>query len=126
MDKINGNKKLLIIEAHKTLSRSLSSWLLELFPAIEIYQGVTGEEGLSIANSINPDIALVDIALPGINGFEVTRFMKKNRLKTKVILLTSIEGQNYQVESITAGAYAYINKKDMYKMLPSTIQSIIN
>jgi len=107
------------------LRLSLSSWLKDLYPSIEIHYAADGEEGLEIANYIKPDLALIDIGLPGISGFEVTREIKKQNNYTAIIILTIYEGPEYESESVTAGANYFINKKEMFKRLPETINSLL-
>ena len=126
MKQITSDKKILIIEDHNTLRSSLYSWLIELFPGTEIYEAATGEDGLSIAYSINPDVAIVDICLPGIDGIEVTKLLKNAGLKTNVIILTILNEFEYKNDSYKTGANAFIYKKDLYFKLPETIQSILN
>jgi two-component system invasion response regulator UvrY len=126
MKQITNYKKILIIEDHDNLRSTLHSWLIELFPGTEIYEAATGEDGLSIALSVNPDIAIVDICLPGIDGIEVTKRLKKAKLKTNVIILTILNESSYQNESYKSGANAFIYKKDVSLMLPNTIQSFLN
>ena len=126
MKQIADDKKILIIEDHDTLRSSLHSWLIELFPQTEIYEAATGEDGLSIAYSVNPDIAIVDIRLPGIDGIEVTKLLKKADLKTNIIILTILNESDYQNDSYKTGANAFIYKRDMYLKLPITIQSILS
>jgi DNA-binding NarL/FixJ family response regulator len=126
LEEVANNKKILIIEDHDTLRSSLHSWLMELFPGTEIYQAATGEDGLSIAFSVNPDIAIIDICLPGIDGIEVTKLIKKAKLKTNIIILTILNEFDYQNDSYKTGANAFIYKKDMYSKLPTIIQSLLN
>lgn len=116
----------LIIEDHKTLSLSLSSWLKELFPNLTITHASTGTEGLEFAKTNNPDLALIDIGLPDINGLEVTKSIRKLGLKTEIIILTMLDGEKYRQESFSAGAGSFINKKEMYSKLPSEINSFLS
>lgn len=116
---------MLIIEDNMALRLSLSSWLNDLYPSMEIHYAADGEEGLEIANYIRPDIALIDIGLPGMSGFEVTQKIKKQNLNTSIIILTIHEGPEYESESVSAGANCFINKKEMLKRLPETINSLI-
>jgi two-component system response regulator EvgA len=118
-------QSLLIIEDHAALRQSLQSWLIELYTEITIYEAATGEDGLSIALSKSPDLMLVDIGLPGIDGLEVIEYVRENNVKSKIIVLTIQEGMSYQKASIKAGADAFINKKDMYIKLPQVIDSIL-
>lgn len=114
-------QSILIIEDHHILRSSLCSWLSELFPSLIIHQSATGKDGFKLALENEPDLAIIDIGLPDINGIEVTKSIKQNNLKTKVIILTIYDGKKYEHESLAAGADKFINKKDMYLNLPIAI-----
>ncbi len=118
-------KAILIIEDHDKLRTSISSWLKELFPGVAVHQASSGEEGIAIAESVNPDVAIVDIGLPGIDGLEVIRRMKKSKLKTEALVLTCMEGDSYRKDSFEAGANSFISKKDTWTELPGAIRSLI-
>ena len=125
MGKRNVQHKILIIEDNYTLRDLLQSWLNELMPDCDIYKTSTGEEGIAKIKTLKPDIVVVDIKLPGIDGLEVTRMIKNNGNETEVIVLTICEGVNYQNDAYAAGAKIFINKKEMHIKLPSAIRSII-
>lgn len=117
--------KFLIIEDHTALRRSLIFWLSSLFPRSEILEADSGERGLELAESESPDIVIVDIGLPGINGINVTQSIKKKNMKIEVIILTILDGIDYQTDALKAGADSFINKKDMNFLLPNAIRSIV-
>jgi DNA-binding NarL/FixJ family response regulator len=125
MRKSNLQNKILIIEDNYTLRDLLHSWLNELMPDCDTYKTSTGEDGLEIIKTLKPDIVIVDIKLPGINGIDVTRMIKNNKDNTEVIVLTICEGINYQNDAYAAGANTFINKKEMHIKLPSAIRSIL-
>ena len=124
MGKSNEKNTILIIEDNYTLRDLLQSWLNELMPDCDIYKTSTGEEGLEKTKILKPDIVVVDIKLPGINGIEVTKIIKENMADTEIIVLTICEGVNYQNDAYAAGANTFINKKEMHLRLPLVIRSI--
>lgn len=121
----SGKKKILIVEDHEALRNSLQDFLFTLYPKFLIHSASTGEEGVSIANCIRPDIVLMDVKLPGIDGFEATRLIKQNNNGTKIIIVTILEGVKYENDSYDAGASAFINKKDLEKNLSVTLAQIL-
>lgn len=120
------NKTLLIVEDHHNLRMSLAEWLSALLPDFEIFLAASGEDAIGQVPKINPTIAIVDVGLPGINGFELTRILKKNNADIKIIVLTILDGADYKIESFSSGADAFVNKKEMYNSLPSKIHSFLN
>jgi DNA-binding NarL/FixJ family response regulator len=75
-------------------------------------EATDGEEALELAGSqaCEPDIFLVDIRLPGIDGLEVTRRMRDQHPDVSVIILTAYEDPGYATEAMRAGAKAFVLK----------------
>lgn len=120
------NKTILIVEDHLALRMSLSSWISELFPSLEIHIAANGGEAVELAEYINPDYAIVDIGLPDIDGFDVTRLLKDNNPDSTIIMLTIHEEKKYKDEALRAGASAFVTKRDMISELPSTLHNLLN
>jgi DNA-binding NarL/FixJ family response regulator len=70
----------------------------------------TGEESVELAGSLQPDLVLMDVNLPGIDGSEATRRIVEARPATKVILLSTYEEDEYSDRARDCGAYAYVPK----------------
>ena len=111
MDK---NKKILIIEDEATLQKALNEVL-----AGENYEVVTsldGLKGLELAQEENPDLILLDIILPKIDGFEVLRRIKENKKTSQipVIILTNLSDVNDIQKALDLGATTYLVKADFH------------
>ena len=87
-----------------------------------------GEEGLHLARTINPDIIITDIRMPGINGMELTRQLKEEFVTSHipVIMLTSKSDLKDQIEGIETGAEAYIVKPFNMEYLKTVASNLIN
>lgn len=102
--------KILIVEDDKFLRELLSRKLQE--EKMDIVQAIDGEEGLKKAEEELPDLILLDLILPGINGFEVLKKLKENpkTANISVIVLSNL-GQKEDVErALTLGAKDYLIK----------------
>jgi two-component system cell cycle response regulator DivK len=88
--------------------------LRDLFTAsgFEVIEGKTGEEGVALAEERGPDLILMDIQLPGIDGYEATRQIKaKPALRaTPLIVVTSYALSGDDAKAFAAGADAYVSK----------------
>lgn len=84
-------------------------------------QAETGEKALEIIKQIRPDVAVLDVNLPGLNGQQVTRQLVLSKLATRVVLLTAYDDTEQIIHAMRAGAYAYCSKD----VLPEKLVEII-
>jgi DNA-binding response OmpR family regulator len=108
-------KKILVIEDEETLQKALKEYLTE--EKFIVVSALDGEEGLVLSEKEQPDLILLDIVLPKIDGFKVLEGIKENR-KTKnipVILLTNLESVEDIQKAFEKGATTYLVKSD-YKL----------
>ena len=104
------DKRILAIEDHEENRRLLRDLLTSV--GYEMIEAVTGEEGLTAAETERPDLILMDIQLPGIDGYEVTRRIKANPAirHIPVIAVTSYALSGDDVKALEAGCDAYVTK----------------
>ncbi|MBE0410813.1 MAG: response regulator transcription factor [Anaerolineales bacterium] len=75
-----------------------------------IAQAASGEEGLELIRSLQPQIAIIDVSLPEMNGQQVTRQVVEEKLPTRVILLTAYDDTEQKLHAMRVGAAAYCVK----------------
>jgi two-component system cell cycle response regulator DivK len=104
------SKRILVVEDHEENRRLLRDLLTSV--GYELIEAVTGEEGLTSAETHIPDLILMDIQLPGIDGYEVTRRIKANPAlrHIPVIAVTSYALSGDDVKALEAGCDAYVTK----------------
>jgi DNA-binding NarL/FixJ family response regulator len=102
--------KLIIADDHALIREGIKK-LLELEEGIEIL-GLAGDghEALSLIDKLSPDVILLDINMPNLNGIDTLKIIKKEYPKTKVIMLTIHEDAEYLIETVTIGAEGYVLK----------------
>lgn len=76
-----------------------------------IGEGGSGEEAITLAHKLNPDVVLMDVKMPGMGGIEATKRLKAQNERLKMIALTSCEDELYPSRLLEAGASAYLTKK---------------
>ncbi len=104
------NIKVLIVEDHDMARMGLSV-ILSNNPSIEIADMCAdGQEGVDKALALNPDVVVMDIGLPTIDGIEATKKIKSVRPDMKILMYTSREGEDDIFDSFRAGADGYITK----------------
>lgn len=104
------NIKVLLVEDH-TMTRMGLSLVLEKADGIElIAEAEDGLTGIEMAQKLSPDVILMDIGLPNIDGIEATRRIKESNLESKVLIFTSRDNEDDVFASFKAGADGYIMK----------------
>ena len=98
--------------------------ILEYEPEIEIVgTAQDGQIAIAQAKELRPDILLIDIEMPRMNGIQATKYIRKYLPNTKVIVLTSHKNQDYIAEALLAGASGYLLKDSLIKNLKQEIYS---
>src|SRR5579875_3582173 len=94
--------------------RDAARTVIELLPDWEIVAEVeTGEGAVAAAAETSPQVVLMDINLPGINGLQATREIVAERPETRVVLLSTYAAQDLPADAMSCGAVAYIRKEDL-------------
>ncbi|MGI8426781.1 MAG: response regulator [Actinomycetota bacterium] len=78
----------------------------------------SGEEAVEMAADLNPDLILMDVNLPGINGLEATKLILTHSKLPIVLVLSTYEAQDYEPKALAQGASGYISK---YEFSPETL-----
>jgi len=100
--------------------------LLEDEEGIEVVgEASDGFEAAQMVESVRPDILVVDVMMPGMNGLEVTRQVKKRSPKTSVIVLSMHSDNGYVLEALRSGAKGYILKESVVGDLIQAIRQAI-
>ena len=121
----NSTIKILLVEDQKLMRVGLKS-LFEEHPELEIIsEAQNGKEALEKFKSPYPDVILMDIGLPDSNGIEITKKILELDSKAKVIMLTSHISESEVLDSLRAGACAYVMKDintEILKMIIKTVK----
>lgn len=118
--------RVLIVDDSPTETYKLSSMLEKNGHAVITAE--TGEEGVSIAKKELPDVVLMDIVMPGLNGFQATRQLNKasETSSIPVIIVTTKDQETDRVWGLRQGAKAYLTKPIDEKVLMDAISDVMN
>lgn len=96
-------------------------------PDMEVVgEASTGEEALLKVDELDPQVVLMDVRLPGINGIEATRQVKRARPTTSVIVVTMYDSETYMVEAIRAGAAGYLTKDTSRELICHSVRAVVD
>lgn len=116
--------KILIADDHGILRAGLRT-LLKAEPQLEVVgEAENGEEAILLAEQLKPDVILLDMSMPNLNGIETTRRLLAKLPQTKVLILTAHEDYGLVRETIQAGAAGYIIKRAAESELISAIRAV--
>jgi DNA-binding NarL/FixJ family response regulator len=85
-----------------------------------------GEEAVKVAVSLDPDVLVLDIAMPGMNGLQVANRLRMLQLRTKVVFLSIHEQPEYISAAFDSGACGYVTKRRLASDLASAIVEVHN
>jgi DNA-binding NarL/FixJ family response regulator len=113
--------RVLIVDDQEAF-RSAARLVVELTDGFEVVgEAKSGEEGVTMASDLDPQLVLMDINMPGIDGLEATRQITEATSETKVIVFSTYEPNEYQARALEAGAVAFVSKSDFE---PSVLTSV--
>ena len=115
--------KLLIVDDHPLIRAGLRTLLDHTFDEPQIFEASDGREALEIAASVQPDVVLLDISMPGLNGVEAARRLTTNLPACKVIMLSMHCHEERVAECFRAGAVGYLVKDGAVSEVVEAIES---
>jgi NarL family two-component system response regulator LiaR len=119
-----GKIKVIIADDH-ALFREGTHNLIEQEKDIEVVgEASDGEEAIALVNRLRPHVALMDIAMPKVNGIEATRQIKASQPATAVLILTAYDNDQYILALLEAGAAGYLLKNVSGKDLVNAIRAV--
>lgn len=116
--------RVLVVDDHPIVRQGVRS-LLATYRDVEIAgEAATPAEALEAARAQQPDVVLLDIRLPGRNGIDLTRQIVGALPRTRVVILTNYEDDEYLIGALRAGAHGYLLKSVSDEMLVWTIRAV--
>ena len=117
--------KVLIADDHRIVREGLRS-LLQDQPDLEVIgEAADGREALELAAEYEPDVVVMDVAMPQLNGIEATRRLISDSPGTKVVALSMHSDRRYVAEALKAGASGYLLKDGAFDELVSAIRAVV-
>ena len=115
---------ILIVEDHELTRFGLKTTFDEVDYVQNIYEADSAERALEIFNTVDINVIIMDLGLPGMNGIEATQKIRSLKKDVKIIMLTSHNDEKEVLDSLKAGANAYCSKEINPQRLISVVQSV--
>ncbi|OGO24991.1 MAG: DNA-binding response regulator [Chloroflexi bacterium RBG_16_50_9] len=116
--------KVLIVDDHAIMRDGIRA-LLSINDDIQVAgEASDGKEAIKKMSELEPDVVVMDIAMPGMDGMEATRQIIKANVKVKILILTQHDNKEYILSAIKAGAAGFVPKRAMGSELVSAIRAV--
>lgn len=115
--------RVLIVDDHEMVRRGLGLFIRGYDDLLLVGEAANGEEAIQLCDELQPDVVLMDIVMPGMNGIEATKIIQKNAPYIHIIALTSSSDTNNVTSAIQAGATSYLLKNVSDDQLANAIRA---
>jgi len=119
------NLRVLIVDDHPLMRAGIRTLLEKTVQHVDILEAVDGLDALELATQSRPDVVLMDISMPGLNGVEAARRLTCAVPACKVIMLSMHQDEQGVVESIRAGAAGYLMKDVAVAEVATAIEHVL-
>ncbi|MEE9201855.1 MAG: response regulator transcription factor [Dehalococcoidia bacterium] len=122
-----GKTRILLVDDHAVFRQSLKGVLESLARCYTevVGEAEDGETALVMARELRPEVVIMDIGLPGMDGIEATRVLKREKAQARVVILTVRDEQAYREAAREAGAVAYVTKEKVVPDLLGVVRGLV-
>ncbi len=116
--------RILLADDHTVVRDGLRALLEKQTDMAVVAEAADGRETVQLAEELNPDIVIMDIAMPNMNGIEATRRIVSSNSHTAVVILSMHQDESYVLRSLKAGAKGYLLKDSLRSDVIDAIRSV--
>jgi DNA-binding NarL/FixJ family response regulator len=117
--------KVLLADDHALVREGLRRLLQDYNDIKVIGEASDGQEALRLARQLQPDVVIMDLSMPGLDGIEATKRMVQEDLKAKVLMLTMHANEDYALRVFRAGAQGFVGKGVLSQEIVAAIRKIM-
>lgn len=117
----DAKKRVLIVDDHPTFRHGIFRILDREFDLEFCREASNFREALEIARRCKPDLALIDVSMPGINGIELVKALRAEHAELRMLVLTMYDESHYALRAVRAGALGFVSKDAPYETLVEAI-----
>ncbi len=116
----------LIVDDHE-VARAGIKYSLSALPNVQMMgEASNGLSAMQLVKELNPDVVLMDVTMPGIDGLETTRKMMISNPQLKIIIISAMTGGPYPARLLEAGAMGYLTKDGAFQELAKALNTVIS
>jgi DNA-binding NarL/FixJ family response regulator len=117
--------KVLVVDDHAFIRRGVNS-ILQSFPEWELCaEAENGQEAVRLADELRPEVIIMDVSMPVLNGIEATKIISKSHPEIKIVLLTLHDSAELLRSGFRAGARGYLLKSDAEQELLKALRVVV-
>ncbi|UCD98674.1 MAG: response regulator transcription factor [Chloroflexota bacterium] len=117
--------RIVVVDDHPLFRQGVIDTLSLEPDFIVVGEATSGEEALELIRDLSPDVGIVDVNLPGMNGQQVTQHAVAEKLPTKIILLTAYDDAEQKLHAMKVGAAGYCVKDVQPKTLANCVREVV-
>ena len=118
--------KILIADDHSLIRTGISTLLQGYAEFIVVGEAANGIEAVEMTKKVQPDVVIIDLSMPKMNGIEATRVIRERFPQTRVLVLTMHENEEYIYQIFNSGAAGYVLKNSSKEELCEAVRAVAN
>lgn len=116
--------RILVVDDQEVIRRGLRTFVELSAKWLICGEAANGREATAVAPTLNPDVILMDISMPEVDGVEATREIRKTLPRTPILILSMYDSRQLVDESFRAGASGYMLKQDLGRELVHALEAV--
>ena len=116
--------RVLLVDDHRGVLDRVAAMLADDFDVAGI--ATDGRQALEVARRVNPDVVVLDINMPGLDGFETLRALEQDGVHAPVVFLSTLSGDDHVAEAFRRGARGYLEKLHVVRDLAGAIDQVLD
>jgi DNA-binding NarL/FixJ family response regulator len=118
--------RILLVDDHDVVRRGLRALVERRENWVVCGEAANGRQAVELALAERPDVVVIDVAMPEMNGLEATRVIRERLPGTEVLIFAPSDSDSYFLDAVQAGARGYLLKSDPARMIPAAIDALSN
>jgi DNA-binding NarL/FixJ family response regulator len=115
--------RVLLADDHSGVQAEVRAQLGGVFEIIEVVED--GRQAVDAASRLDPDVVILDISMPFMNGFQVARHLRDGKCRSKIVILTTYEDDDYIDAAFSSGANGFVSKANLTTDLAPAIREVL-